>query len=219
MRLVLLSDTHTMHNQVKVPDGDVLVFAGDATFTGKRDQWVEFLYWLRRLPHEHKVFIAGNHDFNSNHFCTTNEYFTYLDNSGTEIDGVKFWGSPITPTFGMWAHMADRGEAIRKHWDAIPNDTDVLITHGPPYGFLDQVAPHLNTEHLGCEDLRNAVWRIQPRIHIFGHIHGGYGEHIFGGTYFCNASVVNEAYRVVNSPRIVEERSYFIKKITTGEQK
>jgi len=206
MRLVMLSDTHTMHDQVVVPDGDVLIHAGDFTYTGKRGEWIAALKWFGGLPHKHKLFIAGNHDFGSDHFCYTNEYFTYLNNSEVVIDGVKFWGSPITPTFGRWAHMSDP-EVIHEYWDKIPNDTDVLITHGPPWGILD--SSELTDGHVGCEELHDAVFeQVSPKVHVFGHIHGGYGhrERLDGerGIDFYNASVVDEEYQVVNAPWVVD---------------
>lgn len=209
MKIVMLSDTHTMHDQVKVPDGDVLIHAGDLTFTGKRSQWESALHWLYSLPHKHKIFIAGNHDFGAAHFCASKDNVHYLDNSGCEIDGIKFWGSPITPTFGRWAHMAERGEEIKKYWDMIPDDTDVLITHGPPWGIMD--SSELTGGHVGCEDLHDAVFdRVLPQVHVFGHIHGGYGHKFkmipndVPDILFYNASVVNEAYEVVNDPWVVE---------------
>jgi len=210
MRLVLLSDTHTMHDQVVVPDGDVLIHAGDLTFTGKAIQWTAALKWFGGLPHKHKIYIAGNHDFGSDLFCETNEHFTYLNNSEVVIDGVKFWGSPITPTFGRWAHMSDR-EVIHEYWDKIPNDTEVLITHGPPWGILDESGLSYNPGHLGDEALHDAVFeRVQPKVHVFGHIHGGYGhkfkirENEIADILFYNASVVNEEYEVVNAPWVVD---------------
>jgi len=211
MRLVLLSDTHTMHDQVVVPDGDVLIHAGDLTFTGRRDQWIAALAWFGNLPHPHKIYIAGNHDFGSEHFCRSVGNIDYLDNSGVSIDGHTFWGSPITPTFGRWAHMSDP-EVIHEYWDKIPNDTEVLITHGPPYGILDESGLVDNPGHLGDEALHDAVSeRVQPAIHAFGHIHGGYGyKYPIRGAEdipdieFYNCSVVNEEYEVVNAPWVVD---------------
>jgi len=90
------------------------------------------------------------------------------------IEGVKFYGSPWQPRFFDWAFNLDRGEEIKKKWDLIPMDTDVLITHGPPYGILDLTH---EGEKVGCEELMKAVLRVQPKIHIFGHIHEAYGEY------------------------------------------
>lgn len=208
MRLVMLSDTHTMHDQVKVPDGDVIIHAGDLTYAGKRSQWVSALEWLGNLPHKHKIYIAGNHDFASDHFCRSVGNIYYLNNSGVTIEGHTFWGSPITPTFGRWAHMCDP-EIIDEYWDMIPANTEVLITHGPPWGMLDESGLPYSRGHLGCETLHDAVFeRVRPKIHVFGHIHGGYGrkERSDGesGPEFYNASVTNEAYEVVNKPWVVD---------------
>lgn len=219
LKLVLLSDTHTMHDQVKVPDGDVLIHAGDLTYTGRRDQFEAAIAWLSKLPHKHKLVIAGNHDFGAVEFFqkafpTLDKSIHYLHETGITIDGIKFWGSPYTPTFGRWAYMADRGEEIKKHWDLIPTDTDVLITHGPLWGILDVSGFPGSTENLGCEELHNAVFdRVLPQVHVFGHIHGSYGRKFkmipndVPNILFYNASVVNEDYEVVNSPWEVDIRS------------
>lgn len=120
--------------------------------------------------------------------------------------GLKFWGSPIQPWFHDWAFNRWRGSltegSIKKHWDMIPDDTDVLITHGPPKGFGDR--PFGREKPVGCDDLLAAVLRIKPKLHVFGHIHGGYGFDVFNGTIFLNASSVDEAYKPVNSPVVFD---------------
>src|SRR5207253_9796503 len=113
----------------------------------------------------------------------------YLENSGTELDGLKIWGSPVQPEFNNWAFNVARGAAIRRFWKMIPEDTDVWMTHGPPFGVLDK--SHPSTAHLGCEQLAKIVEQINPRLHVFGHIHGSYGQSTANGTRFVNASVVN----------------------------
>lgn len=209
MKLVLLSDTHTMHREVKVPEGDVLIHAGDLTYTGRISQFEDALAWLAALPHKHKVVIAGNHDFGALEFFKGDRQkdghlrrdlgIHFLHDTGCSIDGVKFWGSPYTPRFGLWAYMAERGDEIKEHWDLIPDDTNVLVTHGPLCGFLDTAHP--DGPNLGCEDLHEAVFDcVHPKVHVFGHIHGGYGKFDAGDTKLYNASVVNEAYKVVNAP-------------------
>lgn len=208
MRLVLISDTHGL--EPRVPDGDVLIHAGDLTMTGTRSQVAAAGAWLQSLPHRHKVVIAGNHDWlferkPADAVAMLGAGITYLQDSATAIKGVKIYGSPVQPRFFDWAFNVDRGFAIRHYWDAIPADTDILVTHGPPMGVLDQANPALDTEHCGCEELLLAVKRVHPRIHIFGHIHGGYGKHetVFG-TVCYNASAVNEAYKLKNAPWVVE---------------
>ena len=206
MKLVLISDTHNRHRMFSIPDGDVLVFAGDLMTNGRRSEEIrDFNLWLGELPHSKKLVIAGNHDFLFEQHRSTRNLLTnaiYLEDSGVEIDGVKFWGSPFQPEFCNWAFNCKRGEEIEKHWNLIPKDTDVLITHGPPAGIRDW-SWH-GGESLGCQNLRGAVRRVEPKLHVFGHIHGGYGEDHDGITHFVNASLLNEQYQPVNKPIVVE---------------
>lgn len=215
MKLVLISDTHEMHEQVTIPPCDVLIHAGDLTGRGSPARTQMALEWLDRQPAKHVICIAGNHDFFFQNYpdaakdLLANTRVKYLENSGTEIDGVIFWGSPMTPEFLNWAFMYSRengeGEDI---WGQIPYNLDVLITHGPPHGILDKAEK--DGAYLGCRDLYYAVNQVKPRIHVFGHIHGGYGTNATVGTdwqrkpVYYNASVVNEAYQVVNKPWEVE---------------
>lgn len=206
IRLILISDTHEQHEALgTLPEGDVLIHAGDYTYTGSKAAKAKFLDWFYSQPHKQKIFVAGNHDFKepkapssvSMDGTTTH----YLFDSEIEIEGVKFWGSPYTPRFGDWAFMYDREEGLHL-WDKIPTGTDVLITHGPALGFRDRVAGY--REQVGCLGLRNAIMEIKPKLHIFGHIHGSYGEETFNGTHFVNASICNEAYKPVNEPIVVD---------------
>jgi Icc-related predicted phosphoesterase len=126
----------------------------------------------------------------------------YLENSGTEVASLNIWGSPVQPEFNNWAFNVARGAAIRRYWEMIPDNTNILVTHGPPFGMLDKLHP--STPHLGCEELAKAVEQIKPRLHIFGHIHGGHGLLTANGMCFVNASVVNEEYRLVHESQVVE---------------
>jgi len=207
LRIVCISDTHGQHPKLGVPDGDVLIHAGDfMAFGDTPREIVDFNQWLGKQPHRHKIVIAGNHDLMfERHPGAARELLDnaiYLENSGTEVEGLKIWGSPVQPEFNNWAFNVARGAAIRRYWEMIPDSTDVLVTHGPPFGMLDK--PHPSTPHLGCEELAKAVERIKPRLHIFGHIHGGHGQLTANGMCFVNASVVNEAYRLVHEPQVVE---------------
>ena len=206
MKLVLISDTHSMHDKVKLPDGDVLVHAGDLTGMGTVAECQQALNWLDKQPHKHVVFVAGNHDFAFERKKEQLDFWrlTYLENSSITIDGKVFYGSPVQPWFMDWAFNVQRGPAIKKYWDMIPTGVDVLITHGPPAQILDQSAPHKNTDHLGCDDLLSRVLQVKPEVHVFGHIHGGRGHKNFEGTNFYNATVVDESYRVVHEPFVVE---------------
>ena len=217
MRLVCLSDTHNLHASLRVPDGDVLVHSGDATMHGTTEEVGDFDAWLAGLPHRHKLVVAGNHDFLFEREPEAARKLlrsaVYLQDSGVEIEGVRLWGSPWQPWFFDWAFNLRRGRPLREKWDLIPQGTDVLITHGPPHGILDRVGgpvPRLMAgvtgrgAHVGCEELREAVYRLRPRLHVFGHIHECYGVEARDGTTFVNASNCSRAYRATNPPVVVD---------------
>ena len=196
MRLVAISDTHGLHNGIEgLPDGDVLVHAGNFMNSGYDPEDIRsFNCWLGEQPLMHRVVCGGNHDRCFQKFpeqargLLTNAI--YLENAGVTIDGVSFWASPYTPEFLNWAFMYPRSPAAWKYWDQIPQGVEVLVTHGPPMGILDQVTP--GGEHLGCEELLKAVEEKKPKVHIFGHIHGGAGTFENGATRFVNAAYLNE---------------------------
>jgi len=202
MKIICFSDTHGQHRRMpEIPECDVLIFAGDIMSGGHdMSELISFNAWLGKKKAAHRIVIAGNHDFLFERYPDQSRAMlsnaTYLENSGVTIDGLNFWGSPYTPSFYNWAFMADRGEAIQKHWDLIPDNTDVLITHGPPFGILDTTWLH-SPEHLGCVNLLEAVVRVKPKLHVFGHIHGGHGKVESDAGIFCNASMLNEAYDMV----------------------
>lgn len=207
MQIVAISDTHGKHRDLNIPDGDILIHAGDVTRGGTKEQVVDFLNWFTEQKHTHKIFVAGNHDF---FFEETDskkirriipKEIIYLNDSGIAINGVKFWGSPITPWFNNWAFNRERGTEIKRHWDLIPNDTDVLITHGPPFGILDETVYGKRT---GCEELLLRVYQVKPQYHIFGHIHEDYGSFAKGETTFVNASVLDDWYEMKNKPVILD---------------
>ena len=203
MKLVLISDTHGHHRNISLPKGDVLIHAGDITKRGLMGEVTDFLNWFGGLDYNHKIFIAGNHDFYFEDLSREVEDLiipdgvTYLNDSGVEIDGVQFWGSPVQPRFYDWAFNRDRGEVIQKHWDLIPMTTDVLITHGPPYEILDMTNEGLR---VGCENLIETLHRLQVKCHVFGHIHESYGAVENGNCFYANASVLDQHYNLVNEP-------------------
>jgi len=208
MRLLLLSDTHNRHAALDpLPPADVVLHAGDVTGRGTLAELAEFLAWFGALPHRHKVFIAGNHDFALEREPEAAEALvppgvTYLRDSGTMIEGVKIWGSPWQPWFYDWAFNLERGPELAAKWALIPEDTEILITHGPPAGILDRTA---RGEGVGCRDLAERVGRLpRLRLHLFGHIHEAYGRVERGGVRFVNASVCDLGYRAVNRPVVVE---------------
>ncbi len=193
MKIICISDTHNLHKDLKIPDGDILIHAGDMTCVGGIDEIKEFNEWLGTLPHRHKIVIAGNHDVylesvpSMAKILITNGI--YLNDCGVEIEGLKIWGSPISPNYQGWVFGRERGEEIRKHWEMIPEDTDILITHCPPFGILD-FDP--KGKHEGCKDLLETVQqKIKPRLHVFGHLHDAHGQVQIGETTFINASIVN----------------------------
>ncbi len=205
MRIIALSDTHFRHQHVAVPEGDVVVHAGDLTRSGDPAELAEVMRWFARLPHPHKLFIAGNHDWILELQPAVAAGLipagvTYLQDAGCEIVGVKFWGSPVQPTFLNWAFNRARGEEIDRHWQKIPLGTDVLITHGPPHGILDLVGD----EHVGCEMLRHRLKSVRPTCHIFGHVHCARGSVEHEGTTYINAAICTEAYRPTNPPFVVD---------------
>lgn len=189
MRIVCVSDTHSFHHKTVVPDGDVLLYAGDITLRGELDAVESFDRWLGVLPHKHKVVICGNHDF-----CFQEEpakarrlitNAIYLEDSAVEIAGIKIYGSPWQPYYGGWAFNLQRGPQLAEKWALIPGDTQILITHGPPEGVLDLTH---RGEAVGCADLLKRVREIKPRLHVFGHIHEAAGRIDQDGITFVNAS-------------------------------
>jgi Icc-related predicted phosphoesterase len=205
MKIVCISDTHSLHRQFQIPEGDILLHAGDVSKRGRLPEIVEFNDWLGTLPHPHKIIIAGNHDFLFEQEPLVAKSLIsnaiYLEDSGVEIAGLKIWGSPMSPWFFDWAFNRERGEEIRRHWQMIPSDTQILITHGPPFGILDLT---IHSQQVGCEDLLATVEGLQPQIHLFGHIHEAYGKHTIGNTQYINASLLDVNYKPVNQPIVIE---------------
>lgn len=208
MEIVYISDTHWLikdsHDRKKltnsIPDGDCIVHAGDVSGRGTEGEIRMFLDWYNSLPHRIKIFIAGNHDFifevapaRIEEILKDYPDIIYLNDSGIEIEGIKFWGSPITPWFHNWAFNRLEDE-IKPHWDPIPGGVDVLITHGPPRGILDLTT--YDKLNVGCPVLLKKVKQIKPRVHVFGHIHEGRGTEEIDGTIYINASVVDLKYNL-----------------------
>jgi hypothetical protein len=212
MIITFISDTHNKHNQIThaLPGGDVLIHAGDISSMGYEHEIRQFCKWFNSIDnYETKIFIAGNHDWGFENkpekaMEIVNSYKTidYLQDSAIEIDGVKIWGSPWQPRFYDWAFNANRGEDIMQHWNKIPEDTDILITHGPAFGYRDVVTGR--TDRLGCDDLRMRIEEIKPKIHVCGHIHTGYGYAWNENTYFFNAAVLNESYQYAHKPITID---------------
>jgi len=212
MKLVLISDTHTKHEDLVLPQGDILIHSGDFTGRGKPYEVEEFFGWLERQSKnfKHVIFIAGNHDMcfeykstwvvNAIKSLPTNVH--YLEDSEIIVDGVKFYGAPWQPQFFNWAFNLPRGKALEEKWEMIPNDTDILITHGPPMYILDYTVRDM--WNVGCLALYNKVLQIKPKLHIFGHIHEGYGVKEHENITFVNASSVSVGYLLINKPIEIE---------------
>ena len=219
MKLVLISDTHCQLDKITIPDGDILVHTGDLTYRGNLQETSKELFELskHRARFKNIVLIEGNHDWLGernptimDQMCADNG-ITLLRDSGITIDGIRFYGSPHQPEFCNWAFNLPRGQALKEKWDLIPADTQVLLTHGPPMGILDNVERfngkkcEYYIEHVGCADLYKKVMEMKElKLHVFGHIHGSYGKHKVVDTLFVNASNCTEQYKPTNAPIIVE---------------
>lgn len=203
MKLICISDTHNKHDEIPIPDGDVLIHSGDITEGGTKREVIEFLNWFSSQPHKYKIFIAGNHDFyleNNNEKDILEiipENVNYLQDSSIIIEGIKFWGSPVTPGGGNWAFNQKPEQEINMHWEQIPEDTNVLITHTPPYKINDVLD---NGTHIGCAALKKVIQNRRFMFHVFGHVHDSYGITTVSGTKFINASCLDNKYRYLHEP-------------------
>ena len=185
-KITFISDTHQKHRFLTkdLIGGDIIIHAGDIMTSGYYETEVKyFCEWFSKLDnYEHKIFIAGNHDRlaedNPNLFNRiVHEYpnITYLQDSEVVIDGIKIYGSPWQPEFYSWAfNLPRKGPGLMSKWQAIPEDTDILVTHGPPNKILDYVAQ--SVYHAGCEELLLRVMEVKPKVNVFGHIHQCHGS-------------------------------------------
>lgn len=204
-----------------MPEGDILIHAGDFTISGgSYDIPViqDFNLWLGEQPHKHKFVIPGNHDrYFEDYPRPARELITnakLVQDEAFTVEGLKMYASPWTPRFGSdyWKFHKRRGSELLAIWQKIPAGLDVLITHGPPMGILDYVGMQrtgdgivIGGEHAGDEMLyHEVVLRAKPKVHIFGHIHPGYGENAYGGTRFYNAAQCGDSYTVINRPWVIE---------------
>lgn len=203
MRIVAISDVHGKYKSVTLPDGDLLVVAGDCLSRGTITELVDFNEWLGTLPHKHKIVIAGNHDETLQHMTSPSKFITnasYLRDQEIVIEGKRIYGTPWTPTYGHWAFMASEA-VLSNHFLKIPSGLDLLITHGPPHTILDLT---LTNERAGGRALYEAVKRANPRYHVFGHIHEGYGKLVIADTTFLNVSTCTRAYQPTNPPVVFD---------------
>lgn len=204
-RLVLISDLHELHRELTVPDGDFLVCAGDITFFSRTIAAVrDFNAWLGSLPHRHKIVVPGNHDCLLEQDQKKQSLISnavVLINEGIEIEGLSIWGSPVTPLQGTAFGMSSREDRCLLY-ARIPQHTDVLITHGPPFGILDRAPDH--TVHAGCPELLKAVKRVKPRLHVFGHVHGAFGIQEVDGVTFVNAALLGPDGELERNPVVLD---------------
>lgn len=208
MRIVAISDTHNLHDRLEIPTGDVLLHSGDVSMKGTEEEVHDFLNWFAAQPHPYKVFIAGNHDFffegksKEEIQAILPKGIHYLNEELVEINGLKIWGSPITPIpRRQWAFNKTRGADIQQHWDSIPKDLDILMVHGPPKGILDTV---LDGNMVGCENLRQTIQHKKPKVMLFGHIHESRGQRQVKETLFINASSVSRHRTKIFSPFVFD---------------
>jgi Icc-related predicted phosphoesterase len=206
-KITVISDTHNKHNQLKpyLDGGDIILCAGDISGAGRKSEVENFCKWFDGIDnYDTKIFIAGNHDWlfqtdpNLAKEIVYSYNIKYLQDSFIIVNGVKIYGSPWQPEFLSWAFNLPRGQMIATKWAMIPEDTDILITHGPPFGYRDTVK--IGSDNSGCVDLLDRVLLVKPKYHIFGHIHGGYGKDNYDGINFINASNLNEGYVFSNLP-------------------
>lgn len=230
MTVTCLSDLHGYYPK-NLLKGDLLIIAGDITASDNVSEWKEFYGWLKEQRFEKKVYIAGNHDrflaachadediskSLKSELESEGDGIEYLCDSGTIFQGLKVWGSPWSPYFAgvnslCTAFMTD-DDTLKRKFDLIPSDVDILITHTPPFGILDTITVGGKVKHAGDIHLREALEnRIKPMLHAFGHIHEQAGKDLvfkrsgFGvecNTTCVNASVLNEHYESINMTTIV----------------
>lgn len=233
MRLICISDTHSLHRDMTepLPKGDVLIHAGDISNKGGERDVTDFIHWFQGIKgFDSKIFISGNHDFcfekvNLPHYKSDYDWLhnlmapenlsqddvVYLEDNEFIITSpeftrpIKFYGTPWQPWFYDWAFNLPRmGKELKEKWNLIPSDVDVLITHTPPNGIKDYVINWRGNEHVGCEVLRARLEDISPVVNVFGHIHEAYGVSYVNKTTFVNASICTSRYEPINKPIIID---------------
>ncbi|MDA3854958.1 MAG: metallophosphoesterase [Candidatus Woesearchaeota archaeon] len=211
MKITVISDTHGKHKKIQLPGGDLLVHSGDFTSMGHEHEIRNFCKWFSKQDYTYKIFIAGNHELglednkeNSMNIINSFKDIIYLESDlyciGNDYENmIKIFGTPWQSYFCNWAFNLE-GEALQEKLDEILPNTDILVTHNPPLAILDTAGSPINKPLLGCPRLLAKVAEIKPSIHIFGHIHGGYGYRFIEGTHFINASILDEKYNVSTAP-------------------
>ena len=230
MRIVIISDTHNNDIFNELPDGDMLIHCGDSTQYGEKHEFEKFIFpFMSCTKFDTKVFIAGNHDsiyqYKERYIGKKSEWIKnvlseenlsqsdliYLEDTSFIFTSsefsrpIKIYGSPYVPRYGLWSYMIDRNSyELLKKWEEIPNDTDILITHGPPHSILDEVERMGYTKNTGCELLYTRVFEINPILHCFGHIHDQHGYEKVKETTFINASICDGENNNIYHPIVID---------------
>ena len=196
MKILHISDTHGCHRRLHdLPQADIIVHSGDFTMNGSEQEALDFMNWFCDLSYPQTIFICGNHD-DCLYGATIDGLdgnVHYLCNSGVEINEVKFYGVPMF----MGDCITDRQT---RHYANIPDDTDILITHTPPFGILD-FDDNIN---YGSEELLSRISVVRPRLNLFGHIHARHGMKVFNGITFSNGAIMNADYSNLEKPNFIE---------------
>jgi len=220
-KICCISDTHQKHEQLTLPESDILIHSGDFTNKGNYFAIRDFLSWFVKQPAKYKIFISGNHEIGLERgptkeakqdliksYVSVNENLYYLENSGISIEGMNIYGSPFTPYFYDWEWNVPRGAEIAKKWEAIPDSTNILITHGPPHSILDLIDSFSNERdiHQGCEELLKKVDSLPAlKLHVFGHLHlQGCNQFILNNKIFVNAAMCDDKHKIRSNPIVVD---------------
>lgn len=204
--LTFISDTHNRHNEIpqeQLPGGDFLIHTGDFTNRGTLPEVTTFLEWFSaQTQYKHRIFIAGNHEKiaekdPSLFVSLVPDNCVYACNSVVNLDGLKFWGTPVTAQFCNWAFNRTTSELI-KLFSYIPEDTDVLLTHGGPKGILQKLPGGLD---VGMPELAERISQLPKlKVSAFGHIHHSYGTKTINNIQYVNSAIVGEDYKTHNKP-------------------
>lgn len=211
-RVVCMSDTHGKHRKIRVPDGDIIVMAGDAASWGRLSGLWDFFDWFAELPHEHKIVVAGNHDaiFEDNPDLARSRVppgVQYLEAEGCEVEGLKIWGAPWAPRFAeTWQAFCLPRKKLKKKWAQMPKGLDISISHGPPSGVGKTIFSSVGGggRDVGDDALREAILEKQPRLHVCGHVHVWHGAGTIGKTKVISAPICNIGHEIVKSPIVVD---------------
>ena len=213
IKIVCISDTHLqVTDSFYLPEADILIHTGDFCSSGKLEDFIKYCSWLEKFKYKYSKIlqIAGNHDWiaEKNESLLRDEFFSrfgeklvYLKDEAFRFKGINFYGTPMQPIFQNWAFNRSEKE-LENYFSKIPESTDILLTHCPPYEILDKV--FYRGINVGSISLLNKVKEVKPKVHIFGHIHECYGSVKREGTLFINASICDLEYQANNKPIMLE---------------